>query len=69
MMGEQIRLTSLMALPAKGLEIQERKCCHKACALCSSGQGGLRIACAVRFTGLIVVVIDPCAPEGMWSRS
>lgn len=63
--GEQTRLTELMALPAKNLEVQERKFCHKVHVLCCSGQGGLCIVCAVRSSGLIIVVIS-CVPEGMW---
>lgn len=45
-MGEQTRLTSLMALPAKRLEIQEGKCCPKACVLGSSGQGARHCMCS-----------------------
>lgn len=63
--GEQTRLTYVMALPAKDLEVQEREFCQKAFVLCSSGPGGLSIACAVRFTGLIIVVLSR-VPEGMW---
>lgn len=53
-----VRLAHLTALPAEDLEVEERKCCHKVLALSYSGQGGLRIVCTVRFTGLITMVIS-----------
>lgn len=58
--GEQVRFTYLTVLPAGNWV---RKCCHKVHALCSSGQCGLRTVCAVRSTGLIILVISR-APAG-----
>lgn len=63
--GEQTRLTYVMAVPAEDLEVQGRKFWQKAFELCFSGQGGLSIACAVGFTGLIIVALS-CVPEGKW---
>lgn len=59
--GEQTRLTYLMALPVRDLEVQERKFCNKVCVLCSSGWGGLELC--VKLGLLVYVCSDLMCPR------